>query len=161
MAKLGISPSFLIGHVGYWGYTFQQNIFGETRTELLDRCKSALDAGMRISLHSDHFVSPLGPLRMAEQANYRKMEGAPGEEKPVLNPDECLNRLQALRAVTLDAAWQCHMDHLVGSLEVGKLADLVVLKQDPLDVNVENLRDIPVLETWRGGARVYRSTDTQ
>ncbi|MCD4486691.1 amidohydrolase family protein [Chromobacterium vaccinii] len=161
MAKLGISPSFLIGHVGYWGYTFQKNVFGESRTEMLDRCKSALDAGMRISLHSDHFVSPLGPLRMAEQANYRKMEGAPGEDKPVLNSAECLNRLQALRAVTLDAAWQCHMDHLVGSLEVGKLADLVVLKQDPLDVNVENLRDIPVLETWRGGARVYRNTDTQ
>ncbi|KIA78893.1 hypothetical protein QR66_18955 [Chromobacterium piscinae] len=157
MAKLGISPSFLIGHVGYWGYTFQQNVLGEARSQLLDRCKSALEAGMRISLHSDHFVSPLGPLRMAEQAIYRKMEGAPGEEKPVLNEEERISRLQALKAVTLDAAWQCHMDHLIGSLEPGKLADLVLLAEDPLNETIENLRDIPVLATWRGGTQVYAS----
>ncbi|WP_176394288.1 amidohydrolase [Chromobacterium violaceum] len=160
MASMGLSPSFLIGHVGYWGYALQNDILGEARTKLLDRCKSARDAGIRISLHSDHFVSPLGSLRMAEQAIYRKMEGAPQEEKPVLNKEECLSHEQALAAVTLDAAWQCHMDHLVGSLEPGKLADMVILGQDPLDDGVTDLRHINVHETWRGGARVYANPNT-
>lgn len=157
MAQLQLSPSFLIGHVGYWGRAFQQTILGEARAKLLDRCLSAKRAGLRISLHSDHFVTPLGGLRMMEQAIFRVMEAAPEQAggKPALNPAERLDRLSALRAVTLDAAWQCHMDHIVGSLEPGKLADLVVLEQDPLDPAVSNLRDIAVLQTWRSGAPVY------
>ncbi|MDO8047427.1 amidohydrolase [Janthinobacterium sp. SUN211] len=153
MATLQLNPSFLIGHVGYWGHTFQQTIFGQERAQLLDRCHSALNAGMHISLHSDHFVSPLGPLRMMEQAVFRTMEGAPGKE--VLNPDERISRMAGLRAVTLDAAWHCHMDHLVGSLEAGKRADLVILAQDPLDDNVRKLRDIVVEETWLAGVKVH------
>ncbi|WP_046157674.1 amidohydrolase [Chromobacterium vaccinii] len=160
MARMGLSPSFLIGHVGYWGDAFLTQILGETRSELLDRCESARAAGMRISLHSDHFVSPLGSLRMAEQAIYRKMEGAQQEVKPVLNAEECLSHRHAMDAVTLDAAWQCHMDHLVGSLEPGKLADLVILGKDPLDDSVTDLRHINVHETWRGGAKVYANPDT-
>ncbi|WP_199155425.1 amidohydrolase family protein [Chromobacterium sp. ASV23] len=159
MASMGLSPSFLIGHVGYWGYVFQEKIFGENKARLLDRCQSALNAGMRVSLHSDHFVSPLGPLRMAEQAIYRKMEAAPGSEKPALNAEEGLTHEQALRAVTLDAAWHCHLDHLVGSLEPGKLADLVILKDDPLDPSKEALRDIAVHETWLAGAPSYVKPD--
>jgi predicted amidohydrolase YtcJ len=157
MAQLQLSPSFLIGHVGYWGHAFQQTILGDARAKLLDRCLSAKRAGLRVSLHSDHFVTPLGGLRMMEQAIFRAMEAAPEQAgaKPALNPAERLDRLSALRAVTLDAAWQCHMDHLVGSLEPGKLADLVVLEQDPLDPAVSNLRDIAVLQTWRSGAPVH------
>ena len=97
---------------------------------------------------------------MAEQAIYRKMEGAQQEVKPVLNAEECLSHRHAMDAVTLDAAWQCHMDHLVGSLEPGKLADLVILGKDPLDDSVTDLRHINVHETWRGGAKVYANPDT-
>ena len=153
MAELQLNPSFLIGHVGYWGHIFQRTIFGQERAQLLDRCQSALQAGMHVSLHSDHFVSPLGPLRMMEQAVFRTMEGAPGKE--VLNQDERLSRMAALRAVTLDAAWHCHLDHLVGSLEAGKRADLVILAQDPLDESVRKLRDIVVEETWLAGVKVH------
>ncbi|MGK5010823.1 amidohydrolase [Janthinobacterium sp. MDB2-8] len=156
MAELQLNPSFLIGHVGYWGHTFQRTIFGQQRAQLLDRCQSALQAGMHVSLHSDHFVSPLGPLRMMEQAVFRTMEGAPGKE--VLNQDERLSRMAALRAVTLDAAWHCHLDHLVGSLEAGKRADLVILAQDPLDESVRKLRDIVVEETWLAGIKVHSNT---
>ncbi|MGK5021319.1 amidohydrolase family protein [Janthinobacterium lividum] len=153
MAELQLNPSFLIGHVGYWGHTFQNTIFGQERAQLLDRCQSALNAGMHVSLHSDHFVSPLGALRMMEQAVFRTMEGS--REKAVLNQEERLSRMAALRAVTLDAAWHCHLDHLVGSLEVGKQADLVILAQDPLDESVRKLRDIVVEETWQAGVKVH------
>ncbi len=153
MACIGISPSFLIGHVGYWGYPFRKAIF-EQKAEQLDRCKSVLDKGMRMTLHSDNSVSPLGPLRMMEQAMTRIMEGDPNQG--VLNKNERITVEQALRAVTYDAAWQCHVDEWVGSLECGKMADYVILEEDPVTrSNPVGMRDIKVLETWIEGVRVY------
>ena len=57
--------------------------------------------------------------------------------------------------MTIDAAWQCHSDHEVGSLEVGKFADFVALDQDPLTIAPEGLGSIEVLQTWVGGEQVY------
>ncbi|WP_446901278.1 amidohydrolase [Burkholderia sp. YIM B11467] len=156
MKRLDISPSFLIGHVGYWGRAFRNTILGEERAQKLDRCKSALREGLRVSLHSDHFVSPLGPLRYMDQAMWRVMEADP--ELAVLNAAECLSAPEALRAVTIDAAWQCHLDDQVGSLKEGKQADLVILQQDPLHVEPTGpyqLREIDVHETWVSGRKVY------
>ncbi|MBQ4834961.1 amidohydrolase [Pseudoalteromonas luteoviolacea] len=155
MQQLGISPSFLIGHVGYWGYAFEQVIF-KKKAQLLDRCQTMLDLDARITLHSDLSVSPLGPLRMMEQAVTRIMERSP--EGAVLNKAECITRDQALRAITYDAAWQCHTDQWLGSLEEGKLADYVILEQDPLSIkDPKEIRDIPVLQTWVGGKLRYQN----
>jgi predicted amidohydrolase YtcJ len=168
LVELKLNPSFLIGHVGYWGYSFQKTILGKDRADLLDRCHSVRKEGVRISLHTDHFVSPLGALRVMEQAVFRTMEAAPTipasededvvPDKNVLNKGECLSRIAALRAITIDAAWHCHMDHLVGSLEPGKQADLVILAQNPLDESVRKLRDIVVEETWLAGVKVHSNT---
>ncbi|WCG81623.1 amidohydrolase [Pectobacterium sp. A5351] len=167
MKQRGISPSFLIGHVGYWGWAFQQTILGEKRAKHLDRCQSALNHGMRITLHSDNGVTPLGPLRMMEQAISRVMERAPQDAtSPVLNGDveERISRFAALKAATYDAAWQCHAEQWVGSLVAGKCADFIILEDSPLtydsaDKNnpVKGMRDIPVLETWKGGRKVHSS----
>ncbi|OXG07846.1 hypothetical protein BC749_11913 [Flavobacterium araucananum] len=167
MQELGLSPSFLIGHVGYWGWVFQQTIFGKEKANLLDRCHSALQDGMRITFHSDNSVTPLGPLRMMEQAIGRVMEGAPRSLDPqVLNETECVTRFQALKAMTYDAAWQCHADQWVGSLEVGKCADFVILSESPLTYfnkegvnSVAGMRNIPVLETWKDGRKVMDLQD--
>lgn len=159
MTELGVSPSFLIGHVGYWGWVFQNTIFSHEKSEKLDRCNSALEHQMRITLHSDNSVTPIGPLRMMEQAITRVMEAAP-QELPIQihNEHERITREAALRAITYDAAWQCHADEWVGSLEPGKYADFVILEQSPLTYNntkgrypEEGMRDIKVLETWKGG----------
>ncbi|XZF12399.1 amidohydrolase [Chitinophagaceae bacterium MMS25-I14] len=162
MQRLGISPSFLIGHVGYWGYAFREAIF-EGKAEQLDLCRSALNAGLKITLHSDNEVSPLGPLRMMEQAITRIMEAAPSDMKDnILNPAERISPEQALRAATTDAAWQCYADQWVGSLAEGFYADFVILEQDPLTLPEYYmvLRNIPVLETWRGGVQVYAGIST-
>ncbi|PKH52528.1 amidohydrolase [Tenacibaculum sp. Bg11-29] len=168
MQKLGISPSFLIGHVGYWGWVFQQTILGQERSNHLDRCHSAIhDYNMRITLHSDYSVTPLGPLRMMEQSITRIMEGAPKELNiQVLNKAERITRFQALKAMTYDAAWQCHANQWVGSLEVGKCADFVLLEENPLTYSCEEgvysakgMRNIPVLETWKGGIKRYSTAD--
>jgi len=171
MKKLGISPSFLIGHVGYWGYSFQNVIFKDKADHMLDRCQSALDHDLKISLHSDCSVTPLGPLRLMEQAVTRKMEGIRDAQnnfvqdpshQPILNEAECLTRKQALKAVTYDAAWHCQAEGWTGSLQDGNFADFVILEQDPLDEKVPatSIRDIKVCETWIGGRKVYVNTDS-
>ncbi|MEE1922025.1 amidohydrolase [Pseudomonas sp. 148P] len=161
MKRMAISPSFLIGHVGYWGRAFQETILGEARANMLDRCASALKGGLRISLHSDRFVTPFGPLRYMEQSIGRVMEAVVDEtheDQRILNKHERLDVHQALRAVTIDAAWQCHLDHQVGSLLPGKQADLVILAQDPLQwtaTDAAGMRDIQVQETWVSGRKVH------
>ncbi|MDB5089575.1 MAG: twin-arginine translocation signal domain protein [Mucilaginibacter sp.] len=157
MQQMGVSPSFLIGHVGYWGYAFSQVIFGQ-KAQMLDLCNSALEAGLRITLHSDNEVSPLGPLRMMEQSITRIMEEDTTNNE-VLNVAECLTPEQALVAVTYDAAWQCYADQWVGSLNPGYYADFVILGKDPLTLTSQStymqMRNIQVLETWLGGVPVY------
>jgi predicted amidohydrolase YtcJ len=144
MAQLGVSPSFLIGHVHYWGKAFRDRLFGAERAMFLDPCASALVGGLRISLHSDYNVTPIDPLRCIQNAVVRDMREGGG----VLAPHECITVEQGLRAMTVDAAWQCQMDHMCGSIEVGKAADFVALAEDPLEVAATSLQDIAVHGTW-------------
>jgi predicted amidohydrolase YtcJ len=151
MAELGLTPSFLIGHVHYWGRAFRDRIFGLAKASRLDATASALKAGVRFSLHSDYDVTEIGPLRCIENAVTRVMRDG-GE---VLAPSECISVEQGLRSMTIDAAWQARMDHAVGSLEPGKYADLVVLDEDPLKVEPTRLSAIAVRETWVEGIRKH------
>jgi len=151
MAELGLTPSFLIGHVHYWGRAFRDRIFGPAKASRLDATASALRAGVRFSLHSDYDVTEIGPLRCIENAVTRIMRDG-GE---VLAPSECISVEQGLRSMTIDAAWQTRMDHAVGSLEPGKYADLVVLDEDPLKVEPTRLSAIAVRETWVEGIRKH------
>jgi predicted amidohydrolase YtcJ len=66
----------------------------------------------------------------------------------------------ALRAMTRDAAWQCHSDHEVGSLEAGKFADFILLDEDPREVDPDTISQIKVLQTWMGGRQVYAATES-
>jgi hypothetical protein len=151
MRKLGISPSFLIGHVHFWGRAFRDRLLGPARADRLDPCHSALKAGLRISLHSDYNVTPIDPLRCVQNAVLRDMREGGG----VLSPGERITPMQGLRAVTIDAVWQCHLDHLCGSLEPGKAADLVVLEKDPTAVSPDAIQSIKIHSTWLDGQRRY------
>ena len=115
MSDMGISPSFLIGHVGYCGNVFRNAISEKKAEEQFDLCKSALDKDIRITFNSDDGVTP---IRM-EHSITSIIEGDP--DCKVLNTNEKITPEQALRAVTYDAAWQCHADQWVGSLEKGNL----------------------------------------
>ncbi len=148
MAASGISPSFLIGHVRWWGKAFRDRLLGPERTAFYDPCASALAGGLRISLHSDWNVTPLQPLRYVQDAATRIM--AEGGE--VLNPGERSSVEAALRAVTIDAAWQCRADEVTGSIEIGKYADLVLLEEEPTAVDPITIQDTAVSQTRLGGA---------
>lgn len=151
MRELGLSPSFLIGHVYWWGKAFRDRILGPDRARFYDPCASALAAGLRISLHSDWNVTPIEPLRYVENAVTRIMHEGGG----VFFPEERIPVEAALRAVTLDAAWQCRMDDICGSLEPGKYADFAILEEDPTRVDPQTISKIKVSETWVGGVRKY------
>ncbi len=151
MAALGVSPSFLIGHVYYWGKTFVEDIFGQAKAEKLDRTASCQAKGIRWTLHSDDPVTEMNPLRCIENAVTRSM----WRSHDILAADERIPVDAALRAMTIDAAWQCHSDHEVGSLEPGKYADFVVLSEDPYRVAPDKLAQIRVEQTWVNGQKVY------
>ena len=97
-------------------------------------------------------MSPLGSLHKIRGAVVRDLWKEPGT---ILAPDERVPVESAIRAVTRNAAWQCHSEHEIGSLEPGKLADLVVLEDDPRAVEATAISDIRVSETWMDGRRVF------
>ncbi|MEP0941264.1 MAG: amidohydrolase [Rhizobiaceae bacterium] len=152
MKDLGVSASFLIGHVHYWGIAMRDEVFGEDKAELLDRCRSVEKAGVGFTLHSDFMVTDPDPLHMIEMAVTRRTWKEPDY---VLAPQEAISVESAIQAMTSEAAWQLFSDHEVGSLEPGKLADMVILEQDPRDVRQDEIKNIKVLETWMDGRRVF------
>lgn len=154
MAKLGIAPSFLINHVYYWGKAMRDDVFGPEKVQLLDRCASVEKAGLKWTVHSDTPVSPMGSLHNIRVAVARDLWKEPGN---VLAPQERVTVEAAIRAVTINAAWQCHSEKEIGSIEKGKLADFVILDADPRKVKPTKISDIKVSETWMNGKQVFRS----
>ncbi len=158
MKMLGVSASFLIGHVNYWGADFFDHILGPEKAQLLDRAGSLVRSGIRFSLHSDWTVTEPDILQMIETAVTRSTWKRPDF---VLAPEEIISVESAIRAVTADAAWQLHSEHEIGSLEPGKFADLVILGQDPRKVRLDEISEIEVLQTWMNGKPTYLKSKNQ
>ena len=119
---------------------------GPDRAERLDACRSALDAGVPLAIHSDAPITPLGPLFTAWCAVNRQTSSG-----RVLGESERITVPQALHAITMGAAFTLGLDDRIGSIEVGKFADFCVLDDDPLDAAPEALRDLRVAGTVLGG----------
>jgi hypothetical protein len=151
-ADLGVTCSIFVDQIHYWGDIIVDGLFGAEHGSRWMPCGSAVKTGMRISLHNDPPVTPEEPLRNISVAATRT---APSGR--VLGPDQVLTVEQAIRAQTIDAAWQLFSDDVIGSLEVGKYADLVVLSADPRSVSPEHVADLDVRATYLAGRRVYRS----
>ena len=154
MRSFGMGPSFLINHVHYWGHVMRDQVFGPEKVELLDRCKAVDEAGLNWTIHTDSPVSPLGSLHKLRVAVARDLWKEP---ETILAPQERVSVESAIRAITINAAWQCHSEDEIGSLEPGKLADFVVLDQDPRSVEPTAISDIGVSETWMDGRQVFES----
>lgn len=151
MARLGLCANFFINHLWYWGDQHYAITVGPERANALEPCASALREGVPFSFHSDAGVTPLGPLHTMWCAVNRVTPTG-----RVLGPAEKITPAQALKAATLDAAWQLHLDDEIGSLEAGKRADLTILHEDPLTVDPMQLRDIRVWGTVSGG-RLFKA----
>jgi predicted amidohydrolase YtcJ len=74
----------------------------------------------------------------------------------IIGPGERVDAWTALKALTVDAAWQIREEDAKGTIEVGKLADLVILEGNPLSTESDKILDIKVLETFKEGKTVYK-----
>jgi predicted amidohydrolase YtcJ len=146
MARLGMCANIFSNHIFYWGDQHRSTTVGPDRAARMDACATADLEGVRYSVHSDASVTPLGSLHTMWCAVNRVT--ATGD---VLGPHERISVDRALRAVTVDAAHQLRMDHEIGTIEAGKLADFVALADDPYDVDPMMLKDIEVHGTVVGG----------
>lgn len=149
--QLGVIPSFTIGHVNYWGAAFNDHILGAERAKRIDPAGDIKRAGGKFTLHSDTPVSNVGPLNYISEEVTRLWQLPP---QKVLGPTQAVTVDDAIRAITIDAAYQIFADNIVGSLEVGKQADLVVLEKNPRSTPPADIRNIKVKETWIDGKLV-------
>jgi predicted amidohydrolase YtcJ len=152
MAKLDVIPSFFVLHVFYWGDRHRDLFLGPERAARISPTASALKRGIPFTLHADTPVVPMNPLMIVWAAVNRVTSGG-----QVLGPEQRIAPLEALRAVTINAARQERQEASRGSLEVGKFADFAVLDGNPLTVDPMRIRDIAVLETWVGGRPVFQA----
>ena len=150
IAELGLSPSFFVGHVYYWGDRHRDIFMGPERAAGISALRSSIDRGIRFTVHDDTPVTPVDPLQLVWVSVNRLTK-----TDQVLGPAERISPSEAMRAVTIDAAWQNFEEGIKGSIESGKLADLVILSDNPLTVEPKTIRDIEVLETIVGGVTVY------
>ncbi len=147
---LGVTCSIFVDQIHYWGDIIVDGLFGTEHGSRWMPCGSAVKTGMRISLHNDPPVTPEEPLRNISVAVTRT---APSGR--VIGPEQRITVEQAIRAQTIDAAYQLFADDIIGSLEVGKYADMVMLSADPRTVPPEEIADLEVRATFLAGKQVY------
>ena len=150
MRRLGVTPSFFSAHTYYWGDRHRDIFMGPERAARMSPTRSAQSLGLRYSVHLDTPVVPMQPLQLLWSTVNRISTGG-----YVIGAEQRVSPEAALRAMTIDAAWQVFQEDRIGSLEPGKLADLVWLNGDPLQTNGD-VRELEVVETLVGGVTVYR-----
>lgn len=157
MNELGIIATFFIFHPWYWGDDHINEFIGKERANKMIQIKSAMELGLNACIHSDCPVSwpndpswPSNPLWGIWCAVTRKTRSGVD-----IGPQEKLTPMEALRAYTINGAYGNFEEDIKGSIEVGKLADIVVLSDNPLEVDPEEIKNINVEKTIIGGEIVY------
>ena len=148
--KLGAMVSFFAAHVYHWGDVHIRN-FGPERAAGISPARSAMEAGIPVTFHQDAPVIRPDMLETLWCATNRiTKNGVP------LGQEERISTLDALKAVTVNAAWQYSLEDRIGSIAPGKAADFVILDRDPLEVPASELRSLRVLATIKAGEPVYQ-----
>lgn len=149
MARLGMIASIFSAHSWFWGDTHMTN-FGPVRGRRISPARSALDRGVRVTLHQDTPVTPPDMiLTLWAAVNRISRSGAP------IGLEQRISTWEALRAVTTEAAYQYGEEETKGQLRPGMRADLVILSGNPLAKRPQDLRDIEVLATYKDGEAVF------
>ena len=143
-------PSMFTDHVFFFGDVHKKNR-GQEQAYFISPMNTALKMGLHPSNHTDFNVGPIDQTTVMWTAVNRTSRS--GE---LMGADERITPAQALRAITLDAAYQYFEEGSKGSIEAGKRADLVILDQNPLTVDPSKIIDIKVMETIKDGKSVYK-----
>lgn len=149
MATLHMIPSIFIGHTYYWGDVHFKNL-GTVRGSRISPVKAALERKLLFNFHQDTPVTKPDMLHSVWCAVNRVTR-----KGKVIGSEQCVSVYDALKAVTIHAAYEYHEENLKGTLEAGKLADMVILQENPLKVDRMHIKDIVVTETIKEGNTVY------
>ena len=153
--KLGITLSFFIDHIYYYGDKLEY-IVGLERAERFMPIQSAISAGHNATIHTDNPATPIDPFRAISTAVMRKTK----DDNVILGKNERISVYDALKSITINAAWQLFEDQSRGSITIGKSADLVILSHNPLEINQEEIKNLSVISTWIDGKQVNHSIYT-
>ncbi|MBT4054051.1 MAG: amidohydrolase [Candidatus Marinimicrobia bacterium] len=151
MVKLGVSPSFHINHLWYYGEALENHIIGRERTDKILPLKAAENNSLIFSLHADQPMFESDPLSLLHTAVNRKTRYG-----NLFGKSNKIGVEQGLKSLTINAAWQIKMENKIGSIKPGKYADFVILDQNPMMVDPEKIKDIHVLQTIVNGNIVYK-----
>ena len=152
LKEFGVFPSLFPMHTFYWGDWHRESVLGPERAENISPTGWLVQRGMLFTSHHDAPVALPSAIRvLSATVNRTTRTGY------VLGPQHRVEPLVALKAMTLWAAYQHFEEKTKGSIEVGKLADFVILSDNPLTIEPAQLADLTVVETIKEGQTVYRA----
>ncbi len=149
MKRLNLTPSFHVNHLYYYGDALHTDVLGAERTSQILPIHSTMQKGIVATLHADQPMFESQPFRLIQTAVERKTKaGMPLGER------EKIELLDAIKALTIHAAWQINVEDKLGSLEKGKYADFIVLDNNPFEMPTEALHQIKCTQTYINGNKV-------
>jgi predicted amidohydrolase YtcJ len=148
--ELGIIPALFTNHAFFWGDVHIRNL-GIKRASFLSPMATAYRKGLLPTDHTDYPVTPLNQLFLSWTAVVRETRSG-----RIIGPDERLTPIEALRTITINGAHEYFEEDSKGSIEKGKLADLVILSDDITKIDPEKIKDVTVLQTIKEGKTIYK-----
>ena len=148
--ELGIIPSFFISHVYYWGDIHIKNL--GKRAYSISPAKEAEQNSIIYTFHQDTPVLEPNMLETIEIAVNRKTKNG-----VILGEDEKIDVYEALKAVTINVAYSYFEENEKGSIKEGKIADMIILSDNPLKISKDKIKEIKIYSTWKNGKEVYRN----
>ncbi len=148
--QFGVIPSWFPTHCYLWGDWYEESVLGEPRASHISPLGDAVKQRVKFTIHHDAPVTPPDLFTAMYAAVNRTTRSG-----RVLGQDQCISPYEALKAITINAAYQWDEEKEKGSLKVGKKADLVILDKNPLKVPKAEIRNIKVMETIKDGKSVY------
>lgn len=148
---LGAVPTFFHDHILFWGDLHYNQVFGPERAQNISPIGWALEKDILFTLHQDPPVKIPNQILAIHNAVNRKTESG-----RVLGEHQRIPVMEAIKAVTINGAYQYFEEDTKGSIEVGKVADLVILDKDILTIPDEKIKSIQVLETIKNGNTIYK-----
>jgi predicted amidohydrolase YtcJ len=154
LEELGVFPSLFPMHTFYWGDWYRESVLGPARAENISPTGWLVQRGMMFTSHHDAPVALPSSIRVLSATVNRMTRSG-----YVLGPQHRVEPIVALKALTSWAAYQYFEEKTKGSIEVGKLADFVILSENPLTVGPAKLGGLKVVETIKEGHSVFRAPD--
>ena len=156
LKTLGILPALFPMHTFYWGDWHREHTVGPILAENISPTGWCLKRGMKFTTHHDAPVAFPNSMRVLDATVTRRTRSG-----DILGPQHRVDVMTTLKAMTLWSAWQHFEENTKGSIETGKLADLIILDKDPTAIDPETIDQIKIVETIKEGTTVFAISDAE